>query len=74
MERIKKGTASKRTAPKHTHTYLNRIKNTCLILFGVYLILFYAGCFLKVETLQYIGIGIGISITAIICGLYLKED
>ncbi len=72
MKRIKKGTAQ-RTAP-HTHTYLNRIENTCLILFMAFLILFFDGYYFGIEAVEYIGLGIGIAVSIIVCILNTQED
>lgn len=58
--RKRKGTGNK-PAPIHTHTYLNRIENACLLLFTAFLALFIGGYILHNEPMTYLGLGLGIA-------------
>ena len=69
----RKGTGIK-PAPNHTHSYLNRIENACLILFTAFLGLFIGGYAIKSEPMTYLGLGLGIAVLVIQTIINTKED
>lgn len=58
--KIRKGTGRACTN-SHTHTYLNRIENACLLLFTAFLALFIGGYIIHNEPMTYLGLGLGIA-------------
>lgn len=61
MRNKKRNGTALRTAPNHHHLYLNKVSNTCLILFAVSIIFMLLGKYMNLNTLIALGMGIGSS-------------
>ena len=61
MRNKKRNGTAQRTAPNQPHLYLNKVSNTCLILFAISIILMILGKYMNLSTMIALGMGIGFS-------------
>lgn len=74
MKNKRKGTASERTAPNNTHSYLNKVENNCLMLFIAFLSVFIGGYYFHNEPMTYLGLGLGIAGALIQTTINIEEE
>jgi 1,4-dihydroxy-2-naphthoate octaprenyltransferase len=74
MEDLKKGTDHKGPAPKQAHPYLSRIKNTCLTVFFLSIVLIFVGQIRDNDRMLFVGLGMGVATTLVMLAENLEEE
>ena len=64
----------KEPTPKQAHTYLNRVFNTCLMIFFISIFLIFAGQLKVNDRMMFIGIGMGSAASLVLLTLNLEEE